>query len=138
MNVLDRFPARPRLALVLVRCAVALTMVIHGIARTAAGGVMPFGGWLSELGFPAGVAVAATITAVEVLGGLTLASGRLVRPLCLWFLCEHAMGIALVHAPNGWFVVGLGRNGMEYSVVLVVGFLATAVGHVPAGSVKTS
>lgn len=36
------------------------------------------------------------------------------------------MGIVLVHAPEGWFVVGLGRNGMEYSVLLIVCLLSLA------------
>ena len=31
----------------------------------------------------------------------------------------YLAGIVLVHAPAGWFVVGLGRNGMEYSVLLI-------------------
>lgn len=45
---------------------------------------------------------------------------RLVLPLCLLYSAIYAMGIALVHAPAGWFVVGLGRNGAEYSVLLIV------------------
>ena len=36
------------------------------------------------------------------------------------------MGIVLVHAPSGWFVVGGGRNGMEYSVLLIAVLLAQA------------
>lgn len=37
------------------------------------------------------------------------------------------MGIVLVHAPHGWFVVGAGRNGMEYSVLLIVCLLLLAL-----------
>jgi putative oxidoreductase len=33
--------------------------------------------------------------------------------------------------PHGWFVVGLGRNGMEYSVLLIVCLLAVAYAHAP-------
>ena len=29
------------------------------------------------------------------------------------------MGIVLVHGPEGWFVVGMGRNGVEFSVLLL-------------------
>ena len=36
---------------------------------------------------------------VEVLGGLTVVAGRMVRPLSLWFALELTMGIILVHAP---------------------------------------
>jgi len=37
-----------------------------------------------------------------------------------------AAGIAIVHAPEGWFVVGGGRNGVEHSVALIAIFLAVA------------
>jgi hypothetical protein len=43
----------------------------------------------------------------------------------------YAAGIALVHAPEGWFVVGLGRNGMEYSVLLISSLLLIGVNHWP-------
>ncbi len=33
------------------------------------------------------------------------------------------MGLILVHVPAGWFVVGLGRNGLEYSVPLIIALL---------------
>jgi uncharacterized membrane protein YphA (DoxX/SURF4 family) len=35
-------------------------------------------------------------------------------------MIELAAGIALVHWPAGWFVVGAGRNGMEYSILLIL------------------
>lgn len=35
--------------------------------------------------------------------------------------------LVLVHAPFGWFVVGAGRNGVEYSVLLLV--LLCCVGY---------
>lgn len=43
-----------------------------------------------------------------------------------------AAGAVLVHYPAGWFVVGAGRNGMEYSALLIVGLLAVAWAHWPA------
>jgi uncharacterized membrane protein YphA (DoxX/SURF4 family) len=33
---------------------------------------------------------------------------------------ELIAGIYLVHASAGWFVVGAGRNGMEFSVLLIL------------------
>ena len=38
--------------------------------------------------------------------------------------------IVLVHAPAGWFVVGLGRNGAEYSVLLIACLLCVGLQHV--------
>ena len=31
----------------------------------------------------------------------------------------YTMGVVLIHAAEGWFVVGAGRNGMEYSLLLI-------------------
>ena len=41
------------------------------------------------------------------------------------------MGLILMPLPAGWFVVGLGRNGMEYSVLLIVCLGALAWVHAP-------
>jgi putative oxidoreductase len=113
-------------AITIVRVAAAAMMVIHGTFRILAGGVTPFGGFLGSQGLPAGVAVAWLLTLVEIAGGLLLIAGRFVRPLCAWFALELLVGIALVHFREGWFVVGGGRNGFEYSVLLIVCFAAVA------------
>jgi putative oxidoreductase len=101
--------ASPRTALNALRIVVALLMLIHGVARVFAGGVEPFGVWLSSIGFPLGGLLALLVTSAEIVGAPAL-----------------AVGILLVHRPEGWFVVGLGRNGMEYSVLLISVFLALA------------
>ena len=114
-------------AITIVRVAAAAMMVIHGTFRIFAGGVVPFGGFLGSQGLPAGVAVAWLLTIVEIAGGILLIAGRFVRPLCAWFALELLAGIALVHFREGWFVVGGGRNGFEYSVLLIVCFAAVAL-----------
>lgn len=109
-----------RLALTLLRAGTAVLLIIHGVARTYLGIVDDFGVVLNSWGFPAGLAVAWTITAVEIAGGSLLAAGLLVRPLCAWFAFQLAMGMYLIHARVGWFVVGAGRNGVEFSVLLLI------------------
>jgi len=117
--------------LAVVRAGVAATMFIHGAHRLLAGGVVPFGEFLSTVGLPAGVAVAGALTAVELLGAPLLAAGRLTRPLAAWFAVQLAVGIALVHGREGWFVVGAGRNGMEFSALLILCLAAVAIGEEP-------
>ena len=112
--------------LVVLRIALGLYMAAHGATRAAVGTVDDFGGFLEGRGFPAGVAMAWAITVTEVLGGLTLASGRFVLALSACFAAEHVMGIVLVHAPRGWFTVGHQAGGAEYSVLLLLCFLLTA------------
>ena len=108
-----------RLGLTLLRVAVASVFVVHGIARMVNGTVGGFGQFLGAQGLPLGVVVAWTLTLVEVTGGVALALGFFVRPLCAWYAAEILTGIALVHWSEGWFVVGAGRGGMEYSVLIV-------------------
>jgi putative oxidoreductase len=119
---------RARLALVWLRVLVAGELFVHGAARLVAG-PGAFGDYLAGRGFPLGGAIAWTITLVELVGGLALAAGFLVRPLSAWFAGVLAMGIVLVHAPAGWFVVGAGRNGMEFSVLLIGCLAAIAWAH---------
>jgi len=114
-------------AVVALRAAVGILLAVHGVYRILDGGVSGFGEFLSGQHVPLGPVVAWLLTAVEVVGGPALALGFLVPPLCAWFVAEQVMGIILVHSREGWFVVGGGRNGMEYSVLLIVGFVVTAV-----------
>ncbi len=49
--------------------------------------------------------------------------------LTIEFAVIHAMRLILVHLPAGWFVVGLGRKGMEYSVLLIIALLCVGFHH---------
>lgn len=104
----------------LLRVSVALLLGIHGYYRALSGGVPPFGEYLRGVGIPFGVVVAWSITGFEMLGSVLLALGRFVP----WVAAGHALilcgGIALVHGRQGWFVVGAGRNGVEYSLLLLL------------------
>lgn len=125
---------RSRRALAALRWGVSILLAIHGWARLLAGGVEPFGGWLEAQGIPFGPGVAWGVTAVEILGTPLLALGRFVTPLSLLYSAILLGGIVLVHAPEGWFVVGLGRNGVEYSVLLITCLLCLAYVHRPTAT----
>lgn len=119
-------PARAARALHGLRLVVAALIFIHGVFRAASGGVAPFGEFLDGQQIPLGTGVAWAITIIEIAGSVTLAMGYLVRPLALYFAAELSAGILLVHRHDGWFVVGGGRNGMEYSILLISSFLLIA------------
>lgn len=116
-------------ALAAIRCGLAALLFIHGAARVYSGGVAPFGGFLDSVGLPFGIAIAWAVTLFELLATPLLAWGRWVAPISLVFSLIYACGIWLVHAPAGWFVVGLGRNGMEYSALIILCLLANAWAH---------
>jgi putative oxidoreductase len=104
-----------------LRLAVASVFLIHGSTRIA-NGVAGFSGyWQGTFGLPPGPALAVSwvVTLVELAGGLCLATGRFVAPLAAWFALQLAVGVATIHAHEGWFVVGAGRNGSEYSALII-------------------
>ena len=111
--------ARPDCALLGFLLLVALLIGIHGWHRLHAGTCPIFGDWLATQYIPLAHAIAWGVTISEIIGSACLAVGLCVRPFALLFMAIYAMGIVLVHAPEGWFVVGTGRNGMEYSVLLI-------------------
>lgn len=104
----------------LLRLTLAGLLAAHGWTRLLGGGVVPFGEWLQTQGLPAGFYLAAAVTGYEIIATLLYAAGKWVWPLSLGFIVIYATGLWLVHAPFGWFVVGAGRNGMEYSVLLII------------------
>jgi putative oxidoreductase len=120
--------ARADRALALLRMLAALLVFVHGVARVWAGAVAPFGAFLEGAGVPMGLAVAWAVTVIEIAGAPLLVLGlrRLVAPVCLLLSAIYLCGIGLVHWSAGWFVVGLGRNGMEFSVLLIAVLLANA------------
>lgn len=115
-----------------VRLTLAVLIAAHGWARLLAGGIAPFGDWLDEQGFLFGLGIAIFITAFEIVGTILLALRKCVFPLTLVYSTIYVAGIVLVHAPAGWFVVGLGRNGSEYSVLLIICLLCVGFQHVKA------
>jgi putative oxidoreductase len=121
--------------LALLRHLVALLMAAHGVHRAVTpGAVEGFGGWLTLQGLPAGDLLAAAITGAELLGAVVLWLGWARRLVAILFVAELGIGILLVHAPEGWFVVGGGRNGAEFSVLLIGVLLAVAAEHPPAAA----
>ncbi len=107
-------------ALVLLRIAVALIMMAHGMIRLIVNSLSGFGTFLTSNGFPLGLSLAWGITIFELAGGILLIIGLYTRWIALLLIIELITGIILVHAKNGWFVVGHQSGGMEYSVLLII------------------
>lgn len=108
---------------VLLRLVIAVIIASHGWHRLLSGGYEPFGGWLESQGFPFGVALALGITLYEVIGSVFLAWGKQIAYLCIGYIAIYATGLVMVHLPSGWFVVGSGTNGIEYSVLIITALI---------------
>lgn len=108
----------------LLRILVAVFMGIHSIARMSLGIVDDFGTFLDATGYPLPLFLAWLITILEITGAILLIANTWVRYVSIYFIFQLVMGVLLVHLEEGWFVVGAGRNGMEYSVLLIICFVA--------------
>jgi putative oxidoreductase len=124
-------PARAARSIEILRVVVALLILIHGVYRLALGGVAPFGAWLETQGFPMGFALAMAVTLFECIGPLLILMRRYVSLIALGHIIVLTLGMVMVHMPFGWFVVGAGRNGMEYSVLLIASLCAVAWAYWP-------
>src|SRR5688500_15317849 len=117
----------PRTAHHLLRFTMALVFLSHGITRVVTDRVTPFGRAFDAWGFPYGIYWAWGVTLWELVGGVLLLIGWKPHLVPLVFVVQMAFGIWLVHLRHGWFVVGHGVNGMEYSVTLIAALLAAAL-----------
>lgn len=107
--------------LLILRLAVAIILLSHAIPGMFNGGIKDFGNlFLNEIGFsPIGVPLAWAIKLSHVLCAVLLIANRYVKPAAILGILILIMGIALVHWKEGWFVVGGGRNGIEYNFLLI-------------------
>lgn len=127
---------RVELSLSIVRISVAILIFVHGAFRAFHWdpNVTGFGQWLSSLGFPEGLYWAAAVTVYELVAPLFILARRFVTLACVGHIGIISLGAVLVHYPAGWFVVGAGRNGMEYSVLLLACLIAVAWAYAPRKS----
>src|SRR5260370_30133160 len=112
-------------ALLLIRVAVGVTMVMHGYNHWRGGGqIARTARWFSGLGLRFGVLQAWMSVATELGAGFLLIVG-LVTPLA----CAAVISVMLIaglqaHRRNGFFVF---RDGYEYVLVLSVVWFALAI-----------
>lgn len=113
-------------SLIILRIVVGLLLAAHGAMRLSDSTVNGFGEFLNAKGFMIGPVIAWFLTIFEMAGGLLMAIGFFIRSIAAVFMVEIAMGIILVHAKNGWFVVGHQAGGVEYSVLILFSLLTIA------------
>jgi len=115
---------RPDIAHIVLRTSMALVFLSHTIVRTSLDRVAPFGKFFDSLGWPFGIYWAWGVTLWEFVGGILLLIGWKPQWVVPVFLVQMVFGIWLVHMKHGWFVVGHGFNGMEYSVTIICALVA--------------
>jgi putative oxidoreductase len=110
----------------LLRIAVAIILLTHSVIGMFNNGINDFGNlFLNQIGFaPFGVFLAWSIKISHVIAAILLLAGRYIKLAGFITIFVLLMGIVLVHFKEGWFVVGGGRNGVEYNFLLICVLLA--------------
>lgn len=104
-----------------LRITLAAVFFMHGIPSIFTGAVNNFGNlYLNEAGFaPIGVPLAWMIKLSHVACAVLLILNRYIRVAALITIPILVAGIIMIHAAEGWFVVGAGRNGVEFNILLI-------------------
>ncbi len=110
-----------KVAYAILRYTIAIILLSHSVFGIFDGGINDFGNlYLNKVGFaPFGVAVAWSIKLSHVFCAILLVLNKYIRLACFVSIFVLITGIIMVHFKEGWFVVGGGRNGVEYNFVLI-------------------
>lgn len=105
----------------LLRSATAVILLMHSIPGMFNGGVHDFGTlYLDAAGFaPFGLMLAWLIKISHVISAACFLVNKYVRPAGIVTIFILVAGIVMVHGKEGWFVVGGGRNGVEFNFLLI-------------------
>ena len=104
-----------------LRITLAAVFFMHGIPSIFTGAVNNFGNqYLNHAGFASiGLPLAWAIKLSHVACAILLILNRYIRLAAIVTIPILVAGIIMIHAAEGWFVVGEGRNGVEFNVLLI-------------------
>jgi putative oxidoreductase len=121
----------------LLRIATAIILLSHSVIGIFNNSINDFGNlYLNQIGFaPFGVFLAWSIKLSHIIAAVLLLLNKYIKLAGFVTIFVLIMGIILVHFKEGWFVVGGGRNGVEYNFLLICVLLAIMY---PNGLKKTA
>jgi putative oxidoreductase len=110
----------------ILRLGVAIILLTHSLHGIFNNDVTNFGKlFLDQIGFaPFGVFIAWFVILSQVVGSMLLILNQFVKWISILFILILLNGIIFVHFQEGWYVVGAGRNGMEFSILLILNLLS--------------
>lgn len=106
-------------ALAVVRVVLGVVFVMHGWQKYDTDTIDGVQAMFDSIEVPFAYASAVGVTLLEVIGGVALTLGVLVRPLCALFAANMAGAIYFAHADAGFFA-----NEGGYEFVLVLGVVS--------------
>ncbi|GAB0155825.1 hypothetical protein CHRYSEOSP005_10870 [Chryseobacterium sp. Alg-005] len=113
---------------ILLRLSLAFILMMHSIPSIISGDINSFGkDYLDGIGFfPFGIYIAWMVKLIHVFSIFCLVANRFLKITAIANILIFIVGIILIHGKEGWFVVGGGRNGVEFSLLLIMCFLSVA------------
>ncbi len=116
----------------ILRLAVAIIFLSHSLHGIFTGNdVNNFGNlFLNQIGFaPFGVFIAWAVVLSQVITSVLLLIDKYTKISTIINILILIAGVVTVHFKEGWFVVGGGRNGMEFSFILIAVLLTIIVSN---------
>lgn len=110
----------------ILRIVVAIILLAHSVPGMFNNGINDFGNlYLNQIGFaPFGLVLAWAIKLSHVAAAFCLLFEKYVKWASVVTIFILTTGIFLIHFKEGWFVVGGGRNGVEFNFLLIFVLIA--------------
>lgn len=125
MNGLKRIFSTETAGPDLLRLVLCSILFAHGFHRLYVGDAPVLGDILAERGMPVAHTTAYLICLAETAGTLLLALRLLVWPISAILITIYFTGVMMFHRHHGFFVVGPGEGGWEYSALIITCLIVT-------------
>ena len=108
-----------------LKIALLAIFAMHGIPSIVTGDVNNFGKmYLDQVGFaPVGIYLAWLIKLFHVALCISIVANKFLKPIGWINIGVLLAGIFMLHIKDGWYVVGGGRNGVEFNVLLIAALI---------------
>lgn len=109
-----------------IRFSLAFIMAMHSLPSFFTGDVFNFGReYLAKVGFGVfGLSLAFLIKGIHLISIPLLLLDRNLKIISILNIIIFLGGIIMIHGNEGWYVVGGGRNGVEFNFLLIFCFLS--------------
>lgn len=99
---------------------------MHSVTSFVSGDIMLFGReYLAHEGFGVlGVPLAFIVKGIHLISIPLLLMNKYLKVISILNICILIAGIIMIHGAEGWFVVGGGRNGVEFNFLMIFCFLS--------------
>lgn len=115
-------PSGTDLAILIMRVALGICFSIHGLGKlgiVGSGNMKGFESWLQSLGLPFAAVQARMAMLAELIGGVALALGLFMRPVCFILLFTMLVATFVGHKGAGYLITN-NPPGNEYSLNLAI------------------